>query len=181
MGAIVVLFGLGIAAHLVASDAMRRAEAKVVALGSSLDPRQIAPAIPIEGDNAHQALESARRLMKSDDKALYREVHYRLRPEILIGGARMTAEDLQLFRRAVDHYGPVLEILDSASSIDSARLELDPDRSTFSQLPYLNATEHFADLLGARAQIALAEGRPTAPWRDVRAIFRLAAWSSVEP
>ena len=159
---------------------MRQAGAKVVALGSSLDPRVVAPAFPLESDNAHQALESARRWLKSDDQVLYRKLHRRLQREILKGGARTTAEDLQLFRRAVDHYGPVLEILDSAGSIDSARLELDPDRPTFSQLPYLNATEHFADLLSARAQIAFVEGRPAAAWRDVRAIFRLAVWSSEE-
>ena len=177
---IVVLFGFWIAAHRMASGAMRRAEAAVVALGSSLDPRQVVPALPADGQNAHQALEAARRWQRNDDQTLYRKLHNRLQREILKGGSRMTAEDVQLFRRAVEHYGPVLEILDSASSIDSARFEFDPDRPTFSQLPYLNATEHFADLLSARAQIALTEGRPATAWRDVRAIFRLAAWSSEE-
>ena len=180
LAGLIVLFALAIPAQWVADHAMRRAEAKVAVSGSSLDPRQVFPQVPFEGDNAHHALEAARRWQKSDDLKLYREFHFRLQREILKRGDRMTAEDLELFRRAVQHYAPVLEVLDAASSIEGARFEFDRDLPTASQLPYLNSSEHFGDLLSGRAHIAYAEGRPADAWRDVRLMFRLAAWNAEE-
>ena len=171
---------LMIPAQWAADGAMRRAAAEVAASGSSLDPLLVAPVAPIEGDNASLALEAARLWQSGADLKLYREFHYRLQREILKHGDRTTAEDLELFRRTIDHYGPVLEFLDAAASTELARFEFDRNLPSASQLPYLNASEHFGDLLSGRAHIAFAEGRPADAWRDVRLMFRLAAWNAEE-
>ncbi|MEM1181179.1 MAG: hypothetical protein AAGM22_22745 [Acidobacteriota bacterium] len=175
-----VVSALAMAAQRASDDAMRRAAARVEAAGSSLDPRQIALDPPSAGGNAHPALEAARRWLKNDDQKLYREFHRRLQREILKRGDRMTPEDLELFRRAIDHYGPVFEILDAAASLDGASFDFDRHLPTGLQLPYLNASEHFGDLLSGRAHVAYAEGRPADAWRDVRMMFRLAAWKARE-
>lgn len=180
LGLALALVVLNLVALQLARVALQRAEERVVAEGSSLDPQDVLPKAGAPAENAHDALEAARQILKADDKKLYRRLHVRLQVEILTGGERPTEEDLELFRRAVDHYGPVLHILDAALAIERAHFDFDPKVPTFEQLPYLNATESFADLLCARAHIALAESRPADAWRDVRAMFRLAGWSSQE-
>ena len=156
LGLLLVLVVLDTIALGLSRAALRRAEARIESEGSSLDPRVVFPVLEPSVENAREALEAAREVFRADDRTLYRTLHYRLQREILKGGAAVTLEDLELFRRAVAHYGPVLDILDAAFPIATMRFDFDREAPTFEQLPFLNATENFADLLCARAHLALS-------------------------
>lgn len=159
--------------------ALQRAVAGVEAAGSSLDPWVIYPEAPVPEENAHEALEAARRILESDRDLAVR-VNEVIQGDILTGGALPTDEDLELFARAVRRYEPLFQVLDDAFPIEVARLPLNREIPTFEQLPFLNAIEHFANLLCARAHLAMADGRPADAWRDIRMVFRIAAWSAEE-
>jgi hypothetical protein len=185
---ILTLGVLDLVALQLARGAWRRAEERVAAEGSSLDFYVLLPETPTPAENAHGYLEAAGQILKALDEPWRQDsnetLHQALRRrqrEIRYSGKKNTAEDLAFFRRGVEHFRPVLDVIDAALPVERAHFDLDRQVPIIDvPIPDLLVRLRISDLLEARARLAVAEGRGDEAWRDVYAMFRLATWTSQE-
>lgn len=189
LGLILVLVVLDLVALQLARGALRKAEERVEAEGSSLALHTLLPEVKAPEKNAHGYLQAASQLLvaldepssKDPDETLRQALTRRLRRELRFTGETPTAEDLELFRRGVERFGLVLDTLDAALPVEGAHFDFDHQTLIFdAHVPNLLQRLWMSDLLSARARLAAAEGRSGEAWRDIHAMFHLAAWATQE-
>ena len=189
LGLLLALLVIDLLALQLARGVLGRAEERVEAEGSSLDLHTLLPEVETPEKNAHRYIQSAGLLLETLDEpltqgsneTLRQALTKRLRRELRFTGETPTADDLELFRRGVEHFELVLDAIDVALPIERAHFDYDHQTLIFEgYVPNLLQRLWLSDLLSARVRLAVAEGRGDEAWGDIHAMFRLATWSSQE-
>lgn len=107
------------------------------------------------------------------------KIHNRFR-ELDRAGQRPTAADLELFRTSLANLDlPMMMIERALREAAEARFYADYTVvATSVEIPNHLFSLNLASLLRARAEIALAEGRPADAWQSAKGIYRLAYWNA---
>ena len=187
--ALILLLGgaaLELAATWWASGRIEAARERVEARGESLSIADFfVDPPPPPGDNATPYMEAATSLFEGEpqpegEPRLRQALADRLR-ELGRGGSPATAEDIELFRQAVEKNALILEILDQAAPREASFFDTDYTVSIDQlEIPNLLSRLRQGDLLAARARLAAAQGRMDDAWKDVALGLRLARWTGHE-
>ncbi len=184
---LLALLVLYLAAAWAARSRLRQARERVASQGQSLRFSDFAAADVADGENASDFLESAGLLLESlrrdaeGGTTVADELYERFR-EIDRQREAVTAEDIELFRRAVAAGDLVLGVLDEGMERQRARWDVAyyTRNPAAIEIPNLLRRLRLVPLLRARAWLALEDGRPADAYREVGKVYRFSGWLAGE-